>query len=179
MALGPGGGRVAVSPAQSKPGKVGADLEIAYGLLVDPGADWVLGSPSRSRFEEIDALGPGGDYFFLPERANRYWMPILVGLAKITVRDFAAGAQFDGLKDSDTLKKQWTSCTVFSDLDVDGPGATDPNFYCAPTVTKAFFVLLSQQAELRKVVASVTLGLPLERESLPPKSFPIPPPLPK
>lgn len=168
-----------MSPAKSKPGKVGADLEIAYRLLVDPGADWVLGSPSRPGFDEIDGLGPGGDYFFLPERKNRFWMPILVGLRKITVRDFAAGAQFDGLKDSGTLKQQWTNCTVFSDLDVDGPGATDPNFYCAPTVTKAFFILLSQQAELRKVVASVTLGLPLEQESLPPSIHIPPPPLSK
>jgi hypothetical protein len=170
---------VAVSPAKSKSGKGGADDEIVYGLLVDPGADWVLGSPATQGFDEIDKLGPGGDYFFLPERQNRYWMPVLVGLRKITVRDFAAGAQFDGLKDSDTLKEQWTTCAVFSDLDIKGPGAKDPNFYCTPTVTKDFFVLLSRRPELRKVVASVTLGLPLERESLPP-SIPIPPPpLPK
>ena len=47
-------------------------------------------------------------------------MPILVGLRKITVRDFPRH-QIDGLKDSGTLKQQWTNCTVFSDLDVDGP----------------------------------------------------------
>jgi len=168
-----------MSPAKSKPGKGGADLRLPYERLVDPGADWVLGSPARPAFDEITTLGPGGDYFFLPERENRYWLPILVGLREITVRDFAAGAQFDGLPESDTLKEQWASCTVFSDLDVDGPGATEPNFYCAPTVTKGFFVLLSRWSELRKVVASVTLGLPLERESLP-RSIPIPPlPLPK
>ena len=174
MALGPGGRRVAMSPAKSKSDKSGADLRLSYEHLVDPGADWVLGSPTAHDFDDINKLGPGGDYFFLPERKNRYWLPILVGLRKITVDDFAAGAQFDGLPNSDLLKKQWTSCTVFSVLDIKGPGAADQNFYCAPTVTKAFFDLLSDRPELRQVVASVTLGLPVDAELLP-QTIPIPP----
>ena len=145
MALGPSGGRVAVSPAQSKPGGAEQSRDClrtsgrSRGRL---GARLTFDAPLRR-----DRCPRSGRRLFLPAGTGK---PLLDAdprrTIEITVRDFAAGAQFDGLKDSDTLKKQWTSCTVFSDLDVDGPGATDPNFYCAPTVTKAFFVLLSQQA---------------------------------
>lgn len=165
-----------MSPGGSGPGKGDAQPERVYNQLVDLSASWVLGAPAEKGFSslELNKLGPGARYFFLPELRNESWLPVLVGLKNITVPDFAAGAQFDKRADADLLKKQWATCTVFSELDSDGPGAKEKNFYCAPMVTKRFFDLLNQYAELRDVVASVTLGLPLSAENLPP-SFAFPP----
>ena len=52
------------------------------------------------------------------------------------------------------------------------PPDRNREFYCAPTVTKEFFVLLYGSLALSEVVTSVTLGLPLDVESLPPLPIP-------
>jgi hypothetical protein len=157
---------MAMSPADDGDEKGEPGSLRAFERLVDPATDWVLGEVKRGALDK-KSTGPGVDYFFLPERKNQFWLPILVGLKDIAVQDFAAGVQFDKLAKADLLKKQWMSCTVFSPLDTEGPFAAERSFYCAPTVTKVFFYLLNQIDELREVVTNVTLGLPLDWDSLP------------
>jgi hypothetical protein len=70
------------------------------------------------------------------------------------------------------LKQQWLDCTRFCALDTDGPGGPDKEFFCAPTVTKLFYFLLHNYSALGDVVTSVTLGLPLDVEQLPPLPTP-------
>lgn len=121
---------------------------------VDPFVDW--------------ALGPGRKYFFLPGRSNQDRMPVVVRLSGIRVKDFAAGTQFDNESNRSELVAVWKTSVQISVLETEGPGGSDLNSYCAPTVTEPFFHLMKQHASLREVVASVTLGLPLDTESLPP-----------
>jgi hypothetical protein len=121
---------------------------------VDPFVDW--------------ALGPGRKYFFLPGRSNQDRMPVVIKLSGIKAKDFAAGTQFDKESNRSELVALWKTSVQVSMLETEGPGAAELNSYCAPTVTEAFFHLLKEQASLREVIASVTLGLPLDSESLPP-----------
>ena len=144
-----------------------------YPFIVDPNTDWVLGPVgSHEDNSRVDELGPGGDYFFLPARKNGTWLPILVGLTGISVADFANGTQFDKHPHEVELKQQWLDCTRFYALDTDGPGGPDKEFFCAPAVTKLFFFLLHNYSALGDVVTSVTLGLPLDVEQLPPLPIP-------
>lgn len=158
--------------APSKPASRALAAQLRYPSLVDPNTDWIFGSIGSD--EHLREAGPGQDYFFLPARRNQVWLPILVGLSGISVAEFANGEQFDKERDHGELKKRWQDCTRFSALDIHGPGGSKPDFYCAPTVTKEFFVLLNQSLALSEVVTSVTLGLPLDVDQL--SSLPSPTP---
>lgn len=138
------------TPAQSAAPTVQAPV---YPDFVDPAADW--------------ALGQGIDYFFLPWRQNQDWLPIAIKLQGITVEGFVTGA-FLNLKEQSTLSK----LIEFSKLQPKEPALLAEDEYYMASAHKDFFKLLANKDNyetLSKYVKEITLGLPLDSMSLPPK----------
>ena len=120
---------------------------------VDPAVDW--------------ALGEGNDYFFASQ-AQRQWMPILVQLQRMNAREFQDGKQFlEREADFDV----WRSSVRVSKLYTELADDAEPFRFCTALVTREFFEFLLSKPDLRKFVARVTLGLPLDRDSLPAAAF--------
>jgi hypothetical protein len=110
------------------------------------------------------ALGPGRPHFFLRGRQNE-WMPVLVRLRGISARDFAAGSLF--IEDPER-RKRWQESVHVSPLFIESPAAADAAPYCTAMVREEFFGFVKSDEQVRAVVDGVTLGLPLDSESLPP-----------
>jgi hypothetical protein len=123
-----------------------------YSLIpgVDPYVDW--------------ALGAGRPHFFLAGRQQE-WMPILVRLRGIRVEDFKTGNFFRD--DEATEREEWPDAVHVAPPWIDAPAGADGATYCTAMVRQRFFEFLKRSEALRKVVSSVTLGLPLDSESLP------------
>jgi hypothetical protein len=120
---------------------------------VDPAVDW--------------ALGEGNDYFFA-SHAQRQWMPILVQLKQMDAREFQDGKQF--LERAEQFES-WRSSVRVSKLYTEPAGDAEPFRFCTALVTREFFEFLLTNPDLRRFVARVTLGLPLDRDSLPAEAF--------
>jgi len=125
-----------------------------YPDFVDPAADW--------------ALGPGIDYFFLPWRKNKDWLPIVILLEGITPKDFLAGTFLPGAE-----RPELSDVFQFSELGPEEEAALhgEGAYYMASAHKNFFFEVLadrSYQEALSKHVKDVTIGLPLDAISLPP-----------
>jgi hypothetical protein len=116
---------------------------------MDPYADW--------------ALGAGRRYFFLPGRQQDL-MPVLLQLRNISVQAFAEGKFIKGAQ----RRKRWLDSVHVSPLDIEFQAGADDSPFFATLVREDFFRLVTSVKELRDVVESVTLGLPLDSDSLPP-----------
>jgi hypothetical protein len=115
---------------------------------VDPYADW--------------ALGPGRTYFFLPGRQDE-WVPVLLQLT-ISVEAFAEGLHLE-----EQGRGAWKESVHVSQLDIEPEAAAEDEPYCTAMVReKFFFDALRLNKQVRDAVADVTLGLPLDSESLAP-----------
>ena len=109
------------------------------------------------------ALGPG-KHRFLRYGGQQEWMPVLLRLNGIGARDFASGAFFEDTK----RRKRWQDSVRVSPLYTESPAAADAAPYCTAMVQEDFFDLVRRDERVRAVVDDVTLGLPLDAESLPP-----------
>jgi hypothetical protein len=126
-----------------------------YPDFVDPAADW--------------ALGPGIDYFFLPWRQNKDWLPIVILLEGITPNDFQTGAFLDqkDQKESVDLAK----FIQFSELGPAGSSVHGEGEYFMASAHRDFFDFLANHSyheALSKYVKDIILGLPLDAIPLPP-----------
>jgi hypothetical protein len=117
---------------------------------VDPYIDW--------------ALGAGRAHFFLRGRQQE-WMPVLLRLKGISARDFAAG-KFFGEEEAEK-RKRWLELIHVSPLYLDAPARADATSYCTAMAREGFFEFMKSDEQIREVVIGVTLGLPLDAESLP------------
>ena len=130
---------------------------------------WRQADPVYSQLPNIDpriewALGPGRDHFFRPGRQDR-WMPVLVELKDMTVREFARGERF--FDDARSLA-WWQESIRISPLYLepeDDEDSKDETHFTA-MVRQTFFEFLKRNEPLNNAVASITLGLPLDEESL-------------
>lgn len=127
--------------------------------------EWGQAEPSYAHIPGMDpyvewALGAGRPHFFMPGRQRR-WIPILVRLNGISPDDFADGQQF--VDDGQSLAL-WRASVRLSPI-YRGRGVHEP--YCTAMVTPGFFEFMKRSDKLRQSVTRVTIGLPLDAESLP------------
>lgn len=120
----------------------------AFPDFVDPAVHWTL--------------GPGIDYFFLPWRQNKDWLPIVILLQGISLDDFK--------KASFVV----TGTLVFSQLQPDGSSVHGEGEYYMASAHKDFFLKTLADKPLDELVSQhvreVWLGLPLDSMSLPPSA---------
>jgi hypothetical protein len=125
----------------------------AYPDFVDPAAYW--------------ALGPGIDYFFLPWRQNKEWLPIVIQLQGITPDAFL---KIEFADDADRFVLG--DFIQFSKLQPEQPSRLeDDEYYMASAHKNFFFRILANkdfQDALSQNIKSISLGLPLDSISLPP-----------
>ena len=117
---------------------------------IDPAVEW--------------ALGEGRSYFF-PSEQQQQWMPILIHMKEsVSADEFASGELFvDG-----NLLDKWRSCVRVPRLH------TGRHLFCTALVTRDFFELpaimwndVKLQANYRRFILRVTLGLPIDDDALP------------
>ncbi len=119
---------------------------------VDPAVDW--------------ALGEGTGYFFASEDQRR-WMPILVQLKDIDPGQFQEGRSF--LRSEEMSR--WLDSVRVSKLYIRADPGASPFRFCTALVTREFFDLLLGNPKIQQFIARITLGLPLDRDSLPDEAF--------
>src|SRR5690606_32480166 len=108
------------------------------------------------------ALDAGKGSFFPSGRQQR-WLPVLVRLNGISPRDFADGQHF--VDDGQSLA-MWRASVRVSPLYIDDRhDRRQP--YCTAMVRPGFFEFMKRSRKLRESVARITIGLPLDSESLP------------
>ena len=122
---------------------------------VDPAVEWALGED-------------GVEDFFPSER--REWMPVLVQLTddlSFRVADFIEGKRI-----APDFLSIWARSVRVPRVHALAPGGDGNVRFCTALVTREFFELVwkkdAVQKNYVKYVARVSLGLPLEAESLPP-----------
>ena len=91
-------------------------------------------------------------------------MPVLLRLNDVSARDFASGAFIEDTK----RRKRWQDTVRVSPLYTESSAAADAAPYCTTMVREEFFDMVRLDERVRAVVDDVTLGLPLDAESLPP-----------
>jgi hypothetical protein len=131
-------------------------------------AEWVKVDSNYVHISGMDpyvewALGAGRANFFLPGRQQR-WLPVLVRLKGISPQEFANGQQF--VEDGQSLAL-WRASVRVSALYTGGE-RDDRETYCTAMVRPGFFEFVKRSDTLRDSVARITIGLPLDAESLPP-----------
>lgn len=130
---------------------------------------WRQADPVYSQLPNVDpriewALGPGRNQFFRPGRQDR-WMPVLVELQGTTVREFARGERFfDDARSLTWWQESIRTSPLYLDPDDEEEAAEQAHF--SAMVRQAFFEFLKRNERLNNAVASITLGLPLDEESL-------------
>jgi hypothetical protein len=134
-----------------------------------PSSEWAWSEPRHTQAPGIDpelewALGAGKDTFFAAGRQQR-WMPAMIELHGISVEEFAAGTGF--LEDGPS-RSMWQASVRVSPLYETVEDEAGEITYCTAMVKPGFFEFLRRSESLTKVVAGVTLGLPLGAESLGP-----------
>jgi hypothetical protein len=115
---------------------------------VDPYVDW--------------AYGPGWHLFFLEGRQQQ-WVSVLLMLADLSVEEFAAGEGFVDPAEADQWKAAVRVTTLYQPREP-SPGGIR---FVTALVTEHFFEILEANVVLQKHVVRVTLGRPLDAESLP------------
>lgn len=131
---------------------------------IDPYLDWILGAGRR--------------HFFLPgrQKEGEELMPLLVRLkGKYTAQDFEDGLFIE----SEAMRKRWQASVQVPPLYTESPVAGDAAPYFTAMVSADLVALVLSDKEARdlleSVLASVTVGLPLDTQSLPPpKREPVP-----
>ncbi|MGH7004942.1 MAG: hypothetical protein ACREIP_13430 [Alphaproteobacteria bacterium] len=122
------------------------------------------------------ALGPGSRFYFT--FGTDTWMPILLRLAMISPADFAAAMGPDGkpfIKNKRRLA-WWTESIIVPEFyKRSEPGQGNAEF-CTALVPREFFAYFERNRQLRTFVVSITLGLTLRPDSLPPPPKPMPKP---
>lgn len=134
-----------------------------------PGSAWTWSEPRYTQVSGVDpelewALGAGKDAFFASGRQQR-WMPVVIELLGISIDEFAAGTGF--LEDGPS-RTMWQASVRVSPLYEAVEENPSEVAYCTAMVKPGFFEFLRRSESLSKVVAGVTLGLPLGAESLGP-----------
>ena len=109
------------------------------------------------------ALGAGRRYFFLPGRQDE-WMPVLLRLNGISARDFADMLFIDDAEE----RRRWKDVVRVAPFYLEADAGADAAPYCTAMVREEFFRMLERDARIRKLVESVTIGPPLDSDSLPP-----------
>lgn len=138
------------APASDRPGWSHDERTFAQLPGVDPDVEWALGS--------------GRDTFFGFGRQQR-WVPVLVELQGISVDEFAAGTSF---LDDGPSRTMWQASVRVSKLYDAAVSGESRSAFCTAVVTQGFFEFLKFNESLQKVVAGVTLSLPVDLESLAP-----------
>jgi hypothetical protein len=133
-------------------------------------AEWVEAESSYAHIPGMDpyvewALGAGRPHFFREGRQQR-WLPIAVRLNGISPRDFADGNIF--VEDGQSLAL-WRASVRVSPLYTEPERGAD-EIFCTAMVSQGFFEFMKRNGRLREFVARVTIGLPLDAESLPPSN---------
>jgi hypothetical protein len=125
---------------------------------IDPAVEW--------------ALNEGSDYLF-PEE-GLHWVPVLVELkagSDLGLEQFA-----DGERLAPKHVETWRASVRALRLHAIGADAAERLRFVSALVTRDFFALLSREPDVRsrygEHIARVSLGLPLEAESLPPPEQP-------
>jgi hypothetical protein len=136
-----------------------------------PGAaEWVEAESSYAQIPGMDpyvewALGAGRPQFFREGRQQR-WMPVALRLNGISPQDFADGGLF--VEDGQSLAL-WRASVRVSPLYANAERGPNEAF-CTAMVRQGFFEFMKRSGRLREFVARVTIGLPLDAESLPPSN---------
>lgn len=117
-------------------------------------------------------LGQGKPYYFLPDRQpeGQEWMPVLLRLREgLTARDFGEGLHIT----SREKRAAWQDAVQVPELYTESQIGADEGPYItalmnAGWITKDFIGDEELRADLRRAVESITPGLTLDRDSLPP-----------
>jgi len=126
------------------------------------------GEQNFARFPGVDpyidwALGAGRSHYFLPGRQSK-WVPVLLRLKGISPAAFAQGGSF--IKRDDE-RVQWQASLRISPFSTNFRDDDADMSYCAAMTTSDFFDFVRDSPSLREVLAGLSLGLPLDSESLP------------
>lgn len=140
----------------SKPQWIAENLTLASVMGIDPDVEW--------------ALNEGADYLFPAEGLQ--WMPVVVEFKPdmmISIEDFQAGKLIAG----DHFAKWQSSVRALRLHTIKSHSSAEKDLrFCTALVTRGFFELVWKEADVTKnylrYVAQVTLGLPLDEDSLPP-----------
>jgi hypothetical protein len=132
-------------------------------------SEWVTVDSSYANIPGMDpyvewALGAGRAHFFLEGRQQR-WLPVLLQLRGVSPGEFADGHGF--IEDGQSLAL-WRASIRVDSLYAEREQEEDGDTYCTAMVRPGFFEFMRRSARLRESVARVTIGLPLDAESLPP-----------
>jgi hypothetical protein len=134
------------------------------------GARWIEAESSYVHIPGMDpyvewAVGAGRAHFFKEGRQQR-WLPVAIRLNGISPREFADGNQF--VEDGQSLAL-WRASVRVSPLYTSAERSKG-EIFCTAMVSQGFFEFMKRNGRLRDFVARVTVGLPLDRESLPPNN---------
>lgn len=130
-------------------------------------AEWLEVESSYAHIPGMDpyvewALGAGRAHFFREGRQQR-WLPVVVRLKNTSPREFADGDKF--IDDGQSLAL-WRASVRVSPLYASRESVDET--FCTAMVRQGFFEFMKGNARLRDSVTRVTIGLPLDAESLPP-----------